>query len=124
MRVVERVREGFPQLKVYARARSRHHAHLLMRAGVHTVIRELLFSSLELTRNVLCALDVPKRQADRIIASFRAHDEQTLKRQMDHFGDETRLIQSVREASDELRSLFESDTEITTPSDPERPRRP
>ncbi|MCC5809105.1 MAG: cation:proton antiporter [Ectothiorhodospiraceae bacterium] len=113
LRVVERVREGFPELRIYARARSRHHAHLLMRAGVHVVIRELLFSSLELTRNVLCALDVPRKQADRIVTAFRAHDEQTLKRQMEHFGNETQLIQSVREASDELRSLFESDAEIT-----------
>jgi glutathione-regulated potassium-efflux system ancillary protein KefC/glutathione-regulated potassium-efflux system protein KefB len=40
------VRERFPHLKIFARARSRQHAFALMDAGVQEVIRETYGSSL------------------------------------------------------------------------------
>lgn len=113
VRVAELVRRQFPHLRIHARARDRYHAHLLMRIGVHCIMRELLPASLELTRDVLGALGIPEQQANRITKTFRKHDQRTLERQLAVFGNEKKLIQTTREASQELESLFESDEEIT-----------
>ncbi|GEK46733.1 potassium transporter [Bisbaumannia pacifica] len=116
MRIAERVRRRFPRLRIFARARNRYHAHLLMRAGIHDLVREMLPASLELTREVLVALGLPPAQADHGVATFREHDEQTLLRQLEVFGNESQYIQTVQEAARELESLFEADEEIATPA--------
>jgi glutathione-regulated potassium-efflux system protein KefB len=114
MGVAEAVRRNFPHLAIYARARDRHHAHLLMRLGVPVIRRELLGSSMELTRDVLLALGFRASRADQVIAGFRAHDEKTLARQLAHMGNERELVQTTRDAAAELAELFESDVGLGT----------
>jgi glutathione-regulated potassium-efflux system protein KefB len=114
MRIVERVKRRFPHLTLYARARNRYHAHLLMRAGVTHIVRELLPASLELTRDALVGLGIPRDRAQHTIDTFREHDEQALLRQLEVFGNEQKLIQTIQEAARELETLFETDEEITT----------
>lgn len=119
MRIVNQVRHQFPHLRILARARNRYHAHLLMRAGIAHPVRELLPSSLELTRNALIELGIPAVQAQHTIDTFRSHDEQVLLRQLEVFGNEKKLIQSTQEAALELETLYESDQEVamTAPRD-------
>ncbi len=111
VRTAEMVRRHFPHLTIYARARNRYHAHLLMELGVTHIVRETLFSSLDLTARILGGLGVSEREAKRTLAIFGRHDEETLKRQFAVFRDEDRLIQTSREAAAELETLFEEDTE-------------
>ncbi|MDI5892439.1 monovalent cation:proton antiporter-2 (CPA2) family protein [Halomonas rhizosphaerae] len=114
MRIVGQVRRQFPHLRLYARARNRHHAHLLMRAGVTHIVRELLPASLELTRDALIGLGIPREQAQHTIDTFRPHDEQALLRQLEVFGNETQQIQTIQDAARELEALYEADEDITT----------
>ncbi|PXY00441.1 monovalent cation:proton antiporter-2 (CPA2) family protein [Halomonas sp. LBP4] len=114
MRIVEQVKRQFPHLRIFARARNRYHAHLLMRAGIHDIVRELLPASLELTRDVLIELGIPNEQAQHTIDTFRPHDEQALMRQLEVFGNEKKLIQTVQEAAQELEALYEADEEVAT----------
>ncbi|MDI5920918.1 monovalent cation:proton antiporter-2 (CPA2) family protein [Halomonas sp. LR5S13] len=114
MRIVGQVRRQFPHLRLYARARNRHHAHLLMRAGVTHIVRELLPASLELTRDALIGLGIPREQAQHTIDTFRPHDEQALLRQLEAFGNETQQIQTIQDAARELEALYEADEDITT----------
>ncbi|SDM27346.1 Kef-type potassium/proton antiporter, CPA2 family [Franzmannia pantelleriensis] len=116
MRIAERVRRQFPHLRLYARARNRYHAHRLMRAGIHRLIREMLPSSLELTRELLIELGLPQDQAQHTIDTFREHDERTLMRQLEVFGNEKQQIQTVQEAARELEALYEADEDIATPA--------
>ena len=109
LRVVEAAARHFPHLTILARARNRRHAHFLMDRGVHHFVRETFDSSLRLTGGVLHALGLPPEEAERTLATFRAHDERTLVRQHAVHHDENRLIQSARQAADELQSLFEAD---------------
>ena len=44
--------------------------------------------------------------------AFRNHDEKTLQETHAIYKDDTRLVQSTREAADELRALFESDARL------------
>jgi len=112
MRVAELVRQHFPNLRIFARARNRYHAHLLMRLGVKNIIREILPASLELTRDVLTNLGIQGKRAERIIATFRSHDQSTLERQLAVFGNEQKLIQTVQEAANELEGLFAEDEDL------------
>jgi glutathione-regulated potassium-efflux system protein KefB len=114
MRIVEQAKRQFPHLRLYARARNRYHAHLLMRAGITQIVRELLPASLELTRDALVGLGISPQQAQHTIDTFRDHDEQALLRQLEVFGNEKKLIQTIQEAARELEALYEADEDITT----------
>ena len=70
--------------------------------------RETLFSSLELSRDVLEGLGFPETEATRTVTTFRAFDEKLLLQQYAVYQDETQLIQTSKQATDELRSLFEA----------------
>ena len=108
LKTAEMVRKHFPHVPIYARARNRFHAYKLMDLGVKAVIRETLFSSLELSRDVLEGLGFPETEATRTVTTFRAFDEKLLLQQYAVYQDETQLIQTSKQATDELRSLFEA----------------
>jgi monovalent cation:proton antiporter-2 (CPA2) family protein len=109
--VVEMAKRQFPNLAIYARARNRRHAHLLMGIGISGIIRETFFSSLRLSEMVLEELDVPVDSARRAIELFREHDERNLVETQAIAGDEQQLIQNTQQAAQELMELFESDEE-------------
>ncbi|WP_043529449.1 monovalent cation:proton antiporter-2 (CPA2) family protein [Litchfieldella xinjiangensis] len=114
MRIVNQVKRQFPHLRILARARNRYHAHLLMRAGVTHMVRELLPASLEMTRDALRTLGIPDDKAQHTVDTFRAHDEEVLLRQLEVFGNEKKMIQTVQEAAQELETLYETDKEVAT----------
>jgi glutathione-regulated potassium-efflux system ancillary protein KefC/glutathione-regulated potassium-efflux system protein KefB len=99
----------FPQMAIYARARNRRHAHMLMDIGVDGLIRDTFLSSLELTRQVLVRLGDSAQKAEATVTQFKEHDEATLIRQHAIHHDELALIQTARDAAEDLRRLFESD---------------
>ena len=103
------VREQFPGLKIYARARNRQHAFALMDAGVSAVIRDTYASSLEMAASVLEALGETPAAAREAVRRFRAHDEATLAAQYEVREDETKFLATTREAAKQLEKLFEAD---------------
>lgn len=109
VRTAEMVRKHFPQVQIYARARNRHHSHLLMDLGVKASVREMLFSSLKLTEEVLEALGQPAHETRQLLDKFQRYDEDLLQRQHAVFRDESKLIQTTKEAAEELQRLFEDD---------------
>ncbi len=111
LNVVDMARRHFPHLVILARARNRHHAHLLMDRDVTRIVRETFFSSLHLAGMVLGEVGVPAEASERAIALFREHDERTLIETHAIAHDESQLIQSTQQAAQELQELFEADTE-------------
>lgn len=111
LKVAEIARRHFPHLTIMARARNRRHAHRLMDLGIEEIVRETYFSSLHLSGQVLKGLDHGEEETRRMIEAFHRHDERTLKEQHAFHDDESQLIQSVRQATEELKSLFEADQE-------------
>ena len=109
--LVERAKTAFPHLKIYARARNRQHAHLLMEYDIAGIVRETFFSSLRLTELVLLGLGLDEEDARRTVGAFRERDEKALILQHDIYDDESKLIQSSKEIAEELESLFEDDKE-------------
>jgi monovalent cation:proton antiporter-2 (CPA2) family protein len=105
------VRHHFPNLSIIARARNRTHAHRLAEMGVTRYYRETWHTSMEMALQSLLQLHMPLSDATTAIANFRDHDLALLKRQHAIYLDENQLIQSTREASEELLTLFEADRE-------------
>lgn len=108
--VAERVRETCPDVKIFARARDRRHELMLRELGVHHVIRETLMSGLELTRALLGQLGNSAEQADQYIEAFYAHDRRTLAKQAAVLEDDEAFRQAARDASEELKLLFDEDS--------------
>jgi voltage-gated potassium channel Kch len=111
LRTAEMAKRYFPNLTILARARNRHHAHLLMDVGIDAVIRETFFSSLKLSEMVMEAMGISQEAAHRTIEIFRAYDERALIEQHAISNDEQQLIQSTQQAAQELMELFEADQE-------------
>ncbi len=109
------MREHFPHLKIFARARNRFHYYRLMDLGVEAAVRETFPASVELGVDVLEALGASRLDAERTARIFRQHDEALLQRQMAIYHDEDKLIQASRDAMQELEALFEADE---VPSEP------
>jgi glutathione-regulated potassium-efflux system protein KefB len=105
-RIVKRL---YPHLKIVARARNRQHAFRLMDLNLDSVVRETLHSSLEMTRLVLEDLGIDPATASSHVEKFREHDANLLKAQYLVYDDEAALIQTSREALDDLGRLFEAD---------------
>lgn len=109
LRTVQIVKEHFPNLRIYARARNRRHAYRLMDLGVTIFRRETFEASLELARLVLEGLGLAHSQASRLVETFRRHDIERLKKAHASHSDQDRMIYFAKEAAKELEEMFEQD---------------
>ncbi|MGE0383823.1 MAG: monovalent cation:proton antiporter-2 (CPA2) family protein [Gammaproteobacteria bacterium] len=109
MKIIDALRRACPGVPIFARARNRQHCYALMDLGVRWLVRDTLHSSLAMAQEVLAALGDPPDRAGRAVRTFRDHDEQLLREQHAVQRDEAALVQSARDAAEELRRLFEQD---------------
>lgn len=103
------LRRHYPDLPVVARARNRVHVHRLRDLGVDVIHRETFRTSLDMAHQTLLRLGFGVAAAGRAVALFRQHDEEQLDAQYAIQHDEAQLMQSAKEAAEQLRELFESD---------------
>ena len=111
------IREHFPALTVFARARNRQHAYRLMDLGVQVIRRETLLSAADLGREVLQALGVDAREARALTARFLEHDERRLREHHSLHSDEEKMRSLAREAARELEEMFARDARELLPAD-------
>jgi glutathione-regulated potassium-efflux system protein KefB len=111
LRTARLVKRQYPHLKIVARARNRQHVFRLMDMGVDEPVRETFHSSLKMTRKTLEALGLTRELSVDRVERFRRYDEDLLKKQALVYDDETKLIQSSRDAMADLQQLFEADAE-------------
>ena len=103
------VRKHFPGLPILARARNRVHFFRLRDLGVKAIHRETFPASLDVARQALLRLGFGAAATEHAIAMFREHDEAQLEAQYAVKHDEAQLIQSAKQAAEQLRELFEAD---------------
>lgn len=113
VRTARLVRRQYPHLKIVARVRNRQHAFRLMDMGVDEPVRETFDGSLRMTAQVMRALGMDEALISSRIERFRRHDETLLRTQHLVYDDETALVQSVREAYQDLQHLFDADEQRT-----------
>ncbi|MDG0816302.1 monovalent cation:proton antiporter-2 (CPA2) family protein [Bdellovibrio svalbardensis] len=107
------VRQEYPHLKVYARARNRQHVFELMDLGIEHIRRETLDSSLSLTQDLLIDLGIPKARAEKMIERFRLHDELMLQEQFKVRFDQKVFLDVSRQGMQQLAQVLKEDSEKT-----------
>jgi glutathione-regulated potassium-efflux system protein KefB len=109
MRTAQMVKEQYPRLPIYARARNRTHAHRLLDLGAAVVHRETFAASLEMAADVLRGLGHSEIEVKRAMAMFRTQDERRLIEDYQHFTDQQKLQERARGDADNLEKLFDED---------------
>jgi len=112
LRTAEVVTSLYPHVPVFARARNRNHAHRLLDLGITNIQRETFLSALDTTRQVLRGLGFTERESDRVIGTFRAHDERRLKEDYAHYSDMEKMQAKARSDAATLESLFGEDAAL------------
>ncbi|GAB3066543.1 monovalent cation:proton antiporter-2 (CPA2) family protein [Stenotrophomonas tumulicola] len=108
LRATRLIRRLYPDAVVLARARNRQHAWRLMDMSAEP-FREVFGTSLELSERVLVALGIPGETARRHVQRFREHDEKLLRDQYLVYDDDAAVVQTSRDARNDLMHLFEAD---------------
>jgi glutathione-regulated potassium-efflux system protein KefB len=103
------VKQHFPHLTIFARARNRQHTYSLLNMGIKHVMRETWGSSLEMTEEVLQELGYTYSEARKTVERFRQHDEELLMTVYPFHKDEKKLAEMAAQARKELESLFLQD---------------
>ncbi len=109
LRTAELVRSQYPAVPIYARARNRNHAHRLLDLGVKTIQRETFLSALETTRQLLRGLGYSERDADRVVRTFKTHDERRLSEDYRYYSDIERMQAKAKSDAATLEQLFAED---------------
>lgn len=112
LRTAEIVRENFPHVPVYARARNRLHAFRLMDLGVKAIRRETFLSALDLSREILEGIGFSGSDAGRIVETFTEFDRKRLYEDYEHYTDVEKLQAKAREESERLEDIFNRDEEL------------
>ncbi|WP_349656294.1 monovalent cation:proton antiporter-2 (CPA2) family protein [Xanthomonas sp. 10-10] len=116
IKTVRMIRRLYPQATVLARARNRQHAWKLMDLGAEP-FREVFATSLELGGRVLTSLGVADALAREHVERFRKHDEDLMRAQHLVYDDEAKVIQTSRDAREDLMNLFEADVKADVDGD-------
>jgi glutathione-regulated potassium-efflux system protein KefB len=109
VRIAQMVRQQYPQVPIYARARDRRHTHRLMDLGVTAIRRETFLSSIELTRDLLRGLGLSEREVRFVVDTFKSHDRRRLYEDYRHYTDLEKLQARARTSAQELEALFAED---------------
>lgn len=112
-RIAQILKEDYPHVQVFARARNRQHTFDLLEAGIKFVRRETLDSSINLSGQLLVAMGTPEARARAIIERFRRHDELMLLEQYKVRHDQKSFIDVSRQAVQQLAQVLKEDAEKT-----------
>ena len=111
LKLVDAVREVFPDLPILARARNVSHYYDLMDRGVTVIERETFESALLLGRRVMQHLGASAWQARQATMKFRAHTLKSLLDVYPYYRDQQQYVSMARQARDELEAMFARDAE-------------
>jgi monovalent cation:proton antiporter-2 (CPA2) family protein len=123
VRTAQIMRNHFPHVPVFARARNRQHVHWLMDLGIENIERETFLSALDLTRDVLRGLGMPEKRTRFIIETFKERDEKRLYEDYKIQSDLEKLRVRALKQSQELEELFAQDV-VDTSETTEAPATP
>ncbi len=109
IRTAEVVREHFPDVPIYARARNRQHVHRLLDLDIRVIRRETFAASLDLSRSLLRGLEFSEQEIRRTVDMFEQLDKKRLYDDYAHYTDDEKIRASAKKQSEELEDLFNQD---------------
>ncbi|MFZ3141584.1 glutathione-regulated potassium-efflux system protein KefC [Polaromonas sp.] len=111
LKIVDVVRENFPQLQIVARARDVPHWNALRDRGVMRVERELFDSSLRSARTVLELLGQPQDAAQQAAERFRQHNLELFERMYPHRNNREKFITVAKQGRIQLEVQMKQERE-------------
>ena len=111
LKIVDLVKEHFPQLEIVARARDVPHWNALRDRGVMRVERELFESSLRSARGVMETLGYPPHEARQGAMRFRQHNLALFEQMYPHRKDRSRVIAVSKQGRLQLEEQMASERE-------------
>lgn len=111
--IAEMIMRNYPDIRVFARARNRLHEMRLRALGCEKIMRDTLLSSVDLAGDILVALGQSPEQSAVVQRAFLESDKATLDKQYAIREDERALIQTTKEAAEQLERVFAADEEST-----------
>ncbi len=121
LRLAQMVKQNYPDLPLFVRARNRRHVYQLLHLGVENISRETFMSALDLTKDVLISLGEPPSKVARDIETFRNADRRMLYEDYKDYTDIEKLQARAKTAAKQLEELFEQDTVDNDGEDAEKP---
>jgi monovalent cation:proton antiporter-2 (CPA2) family protein len=109
LETIQVIKEKFPNLKVFARARNRQHTYELMDLGIKHVKRETIDSSIGFVEDLLLEMGMNKQRARKIVEKFREHDKNLLQQQYLNRFDEKAMISASKLAVEQLEKVMKED---------------
>ena len=113
LKTAQMVKENFPHLKIFARARNRGHAYELMELGIKYIKRELFDSSVNFSMDLLIEMGIAAEKAERMVDRFRIHDEVMLREQFKVRQDDKSLISISQQGMAQLGQVLNDDNRQT-----------
>jgi len=109
LRLVDAVKEHFPNLRVVSRARDVGHYFQLRTRGIEVAVRETFESAIVVGQKTLVELGVGPYEARERGDRFRRQNVETLENMIPHWHDEERRIQMARSARQAFEEQMEQD---------------
>lgn len=110
LRTAEVIRQNFPNLKIFARARNRGHVFSYMSLGVQMIKRETFDSSIYFVRDLLIDMGFAETQAHRLVEKFRSHDEIMIKKQFLVHDDDQSLLSLSQQGVAQLAQVLREES--------------
>lgn len=104
------IKEHFPHLKVFARARNRGHVFDLMANGVNFIKRETFDSSVYFVQDLLLDMGFKPDLAARIIEKFKVHDEIMIKKQFEVRDDDPSMRSVSQQGVEQLAQVLREES--------------
>jgi monovalent cation:proton antiporter-2 (CPA2) family protein len=116
--IAREVRERYPHVKLFARARNRQHVFEMMDLKVQVIQRETFESSLMLTKMLLKDLGYAPERVKTMIERFRTHDNRMVEEQYKVRHDERTFLDVSRQGAEQLAQVLREDIEKTYIAEP------
>lgn len=109
LNLVEMVKQTFPHIEIFARARNMQHVYDLKERGIQHWEREMFEASLRLGGKILKQMGISAYQARKSMYSFRDFNLKTIEEMYLVRNDESKLTSQSKAASEQLNKMFEQD---------------
>lgn len=110
VQIAKTLRESYPHIKVFARARNRGHAFELMDAGINRIKRETFDSSANFVKDLLIEMGFPKDNAQRLIEQFKRHDELMMLEQYKVRHDDKMFVDISQQSAAQLAQVLSDES--------------
>jgi len=110
LKTAKLVREHFPHLRIFARARNRGHAFDLLDLGITDIKRETFDSSIYFMRDLLVRRGLTESRALDLVERFKRHDEIMLREQHKVRKDDKMFISVAKQSTAQLAQVLNDDS--------------